>query len=236
VREREAEEQGGLRRLPDLRASGVVQMAIDDSLLREARWTTARRYTWAPPALSLGKHQRWCGDGLSRRPGDGPATGSLDVVRRPSGGRAVLHGADFEWSFAVVFPAGDKRAGRVDTAYEIVARSMSEALTTAGVPLVDTREEPYRRSPLCFSTSLRYDLHTALGKVVAVAQTRREGATLVHGSVLERRPPDPLAQAVERLMGEPWRGEGLGVAGVDRDALWVSFTEALDRRLGKSGV
>lgn len=237
-----AEGPWGVRLLPDLRASGVVQMAIDDALLDEAHWVTARRYEWDPPSLSLGKHQRFPGDDLGRvadetrrEAADGAGAEPLDVVRRPSGGRAVLHGAAFEWSFAVVFPAGDERTGRVDAAYEVVSRAMSDALSASHVPLVDSREEPYRRSPLCFSTSLRHDLHTALGKVVAVAQTRREGASLVHGSVLERRPSERLTRAVERLLGERWRGEGFGAAGVDRDRLWVSFIEALDRRLEETG-
>jgi len=229
-----ANQPWGTRLLPDLDASGAVQMAIDDALLDEATWVAARRYSWTPPALSLGKHQRWPHP-LDRAPGGEAADAGLDVVRRPSGGRTVLHGKDFEWSFAVVFPPGDDRAGRVEAAYAVVAGAMSEGLSAVGVPLLPEREEPYRRSQLCFATSLRHDLHTAVGKVVAVAQTRRDGGALVHGSVLERRPPDRLVRVVERLAGEPWEAEGLAaVGGVDRDQLWVSFIEALDRRLGQT--
>ena len=65
-----AEGPWGVRLLPDLSASGVVQMAIDDALLDEAHWVTARRYEWDPPALSLGKHQRWPGDELCRVAGE----------------------------------------------------------------------------------------------------------------------------------------------------------------------
>jgi hypothetical protein len=110
---------------------------------------------------------------------------------------------------------------------------MADALVAAGVGLADEREEPYRRSALCFATSLRHDLHVDVGKVVAVAQVRRGGATLVHGSVLERRPPGEPTEAVERLVGEPWRGEGLTAAAgaVDADALWMDFLDALESRL-----
>jgi hypothetical protein len=179
----------------------------------------------------------------------------FDIVRRPSGGRAVLHGADFEWSFAVVFPPGAARNGnRVDTTYALVSAAMADALRAAGVTLTAEREEPYRRSALCFATSLRHDLHAAAGKVVAVAQVRRGGATLVHGSVMERRPPAMLTDVVERLVGEPWSGEGMnalrmgaeaaiGRAGgteggspterscVDADRLWALFVGALQARL-----
>src|SRR5665648_398792 len=82
--------------LPELRAGGGAQMALDSGLLETADEVIARRYTWAPPALSLGKFQKY--EPLPGVP--------FDVVRRPSGGRAVLHGEGFEWSFAVAFPAG----------------------------------------------------------------------------------------------------------------------------------
>src|SRR5450759_2406329 len=82
--------------LPELRAGGGAQMAFDTGLLETADEVIARRYTWAPPALSLGKFQKY--EPLPGVP--------FDVVRRPSGGRAVLHGEGFEWSFAVAFPAG----------------------------------------------------------------------------------------------------------------------------------
>jgi lipoate-protein ligase A len=234
-----------LRKLPDLTACGAVQMAVDDGLLDDAIWTTVRRYRWSPPTLSLGKFQRLPG---VADVDDVPEGLPFDVVRRPSGGRAVLHGADFEWSFAVVFPPAARGSGSegraagvgIGSAYEIVSAAMADGLTAAGVHLAEEREEPYRRSALCFATSLRHDLHVQVGKVVAVAQVRRDGATLVHGSVLERRPPTELTAAVERLVGEPWRGEGLdagvesidaGVEGVDAEALWLDFLDGLEDRL-----
>ena len=90
---------------------------------------------------------------------------------------------------------------------------MRRALEREGARLDDTREVPYTRSGLCFATALRHDLLAGGEKVVAVAQARRGRTALVHGSVLERRPPDELVAAVERLVGEPWRGEGLAGAG-----------------------
>ena len=90
--------------LPELRAGGGAQMALDEGLLETAEEVIARRYTWAPPALSLGKFQE-----LQLVPGL-----PFDVVRRPTGGRAVLHGEEFEWSFAVAFPPGraERRSAR----------------------------------------------------------------------------------------------------------------------------
>ena len=194
--------------LPELRAGGGAQMALDAGLLETVDDVTARRYTWAPPALSLGKFQKY--EPLPGVP--------FDVVRRPSGGRAVLHGEGFEWSFAVAFPVGALGAGAragfdVAKPYDIVAGVFAGAFEALGVTLDGGRESAYQRSALCFASVLRHDL-TARGEtLVAVAQARRGGRVLVHGSVLERRPPDELVQVAETLLGEPWQGDGLAGAG-----------------------
>jgi lipoate-protein ligase A len=212
-----------VRWLPPLEAGGGVQMAFDDGLLETAERVIARQYTWDPPALSLGKFQQVV---LGR-----PLP--FEVVRRPSGGRAVLHGAAFEWSFAVVFPAGALRDERVATPYELVSGAFAAALRAAGVPLDVTRAEPYQRSALCFASALRHDLLAGGSKLVAVAQARRGTRTLVHGSVLERRPPLQLVAAAEELLDEPWRGGGLEAGGVvvARERLWRAVLEQLEAAL-----
>ena len=194
--------------LAELRAAGGAQMALDTGLLETADEVIARRYTWAPPALSLGKFQEY-----ETVPGV-----PFDVVRRPSGGRAVLHGESFEWSFAVAFPEGALGAGAragLDVAkpYDVVAGAFAGALDALGVTLDGARASAYRRSALCFASVLRHDLTARGEKLVAVAQARRAGRVLVHGSVLERRPPDELVQVAETLLGEPWQGDGLAGAG-----------------------
>ncbi|MFA4965774.1 MAG: hypothetical protein WC709_09105 [Thermoleophilia bacterium] len=211
--------------LPDLRAAGGAQMALDTGLLETADTVVARRYSWAPPALSLGKFQRV--DEVPKLP--------FDVVRRPSGGRAVLHGEGFEWSFAVAFPpaalgGGGRAAHAVATPYDLVAVAFAAALAEMGVKLDGGREAPYQRSALCFGSALRHDLLCRGEKVVALAQARRGGRTLVHGSVLERRPPDELTQVVEALLGEPWQGEGLAGAGhvLVRETLWNGVLRRLE--------
>ena len=174
-----------LKVLPELRASGGAQMALDTGLLETAEEVIARRYTWAPPALSLGKFQKY-----------EPVPGlPFDVVRRPSGGRAVLHGEGFELSFAVAFPAKALGAGAragLDVAkpYEVVTGAFAGAFKALDVTLDDDRESAYQRSALCFASMLRHDVTARGEKLVALAQARSGGRVLVHGSVLERRPPD----------------------------------------------
>jgi lipoate-protein ligase A len=145
-------------------------MALDGGLLKTAEEVFARRYAWTPPALSLGKFQRV--ELLPRLP--------FDVVRRPSGGRAVLHGDDFEWSFAVVFPAtalGDHPgvAADVTTPYRLVADAFSTTLEELGVILDGDSGDTGRPSPFCFAGVMRHDLATRGEKVVALAQARTRG-------------------------------------------------------------
>jgi lipoate-protein ligase A len=210
--------------LPLVVADGATQMARDEELLGTAAATTARRYLWDPPAVSLGKFQSV----------DVPADLCVDVVRRPTGGRAVLHGAGFEWSFSVALPLAELGSESLQASYRFVTTAMRRALEGEGARLDDTREVPYVRSGLCFATALRHDLLAGGEKVVAVAQARRGRTVLVHGSVLERRPPGELVAAVERLVGEPWRGEGLAASGLalDADAVWSRFTAHLAGALG----
>jgi len=214
-----------IKLLPFLRAGGGAQMALDDGLLNEAEETVARRYVWSPPALSLGKFQKV--DAVPGLP--------FEVVRRPTGGRAVLHGEGFEWSFAVAFPTGSLGADpRVSAhtaiAYDLVARSFAAAFEELGVHVDGGRETPYQRSALCFASALRHDLLARGEKIAAIAQARRGGRVLVHGSVLERRPPDDLTQVAETLLGEPWQGDGLAGAGfvVDGEMLWRRVVARLD--------
>jgi lipoate-protein ligase A len=214
--------------LPEFRAGGGAQMAFDEGLLETADEVIARRYTWAPPALSIGKFQE-----LQLVPGL-----PFEVVRRPSGGRAVLHGEAFEWSFAVVFPpgmptAGPRAAVDVGGPYGLVAAAFGAALLELGVALDGRGEVPYERSRLCFAGALRYDICSRGQKVVAIAQAKKEGRTLVHGSFLVERPPDELTQAVEALVGEAWEAEGLAGAGVmlAPETVWNTALRKLEAAL-----
>ena len=210
--------------LPTLTLGGGAQMAIDDGLLETAEEVSVRRYLWSPPALSVGKFQKL--DLIADLP--------FDVVRRPTGGRAILHGEGFEWSFAIVFPLAALGTQSLQASYRFVNDAFSHALKDIGVRLDPSREADYRRSQLCFSSPLRHDLLAAGGKVVALAQARRRDRVLVHGSVLERRPPLDLVTAVEALLDEQWHGDGLAGAGVEVDGneIWARVLHYVAAALG----
>jgi lipoate-protein ligase A len=214
--------------LPEFHAGGGAQMALDEGLLETVEEVMARRYTWAPPALSIGKFQD-----LPQVPGL-----PFQIVRRPTGGRAVLHGEAFEWSFAVAFPTGVPTAGpraAVDVVgpYGLVAAAFAAALKELGLTLDGSGEVPYQRSALCFAGALRYDICSRGQKLVAIAQAKKQGRTLVHGSFLMERPPDELTQAVEVLVGEVWESEGLAGSGVmlAPETIWRTTLRKLEAGL-----
>ena len=142
----------------------------------------------------------------------------FDVVRRPSGGRAVLHGEGFEWSFAVAFPPGALGAGPgagvdVTTPYDLVAGAFAGAFDGARR---HAGRGPRRRRTSARRCASRARCATTCSRAARSwwpSRRRAEGRVLVHGSVLERRPPDELVQVAETLLGEPWQGDGLAGAG-----------------------
>ena len=160
---------------------GVDNMALDEALLERARETgeaVARVYTWARPTLSLGRNQTAAGCyDLARA-----AALGVDVVRRPTGGRAVLHHR--ELTYAVAAPAG---GDSLRDAYARVTALLLHALHQLGVPA--TRAVPAGRTPIpglapCFELPTRDELVVDGQKLVGSAQWREEGAFLQHGSIL----------------------------------------------------
>lgn len=146
-----------------------------------------RVYSFSPPCLSLGRLQRESGIDMAACERDG-----VDVVRRPSGGRAVLH--QKEVTYAVVCRASDPDlGGRVLEACARIHRAIAAGLAGIGVPTRewaisrDERVAARRRAAAadCFAEPSAHELLDGLGhKLVGSAQARRGGALLQHGSIL----------------------------------------------------
>lgn len=156
-------------------------MALDEALLERARATgeaVVRVYTWARPTLSLGRHQTAAG----HYDLDAAARLGVDVVRRPTGGRAVLHHR--ELTYAVAAPSG---AGTLREAYERVTALLLDALHRLGVPVAPagvTGRAPAPSLAPCFELPTRDELVLDGRKLVGSAQWREDGAFLQHGSIL----------------------------------------------------
>ncbi|GIW05757.1 MAG: octanoyltransferase LipM [Dehalococcoidia bacterium] len=208
------------RLLLDSPADGATNMAIDTAILEAVAAgdapPTLRLYGWAPPCLSIGALQS------VERTLFAPGLPGRDWVRRPTGGRALLH--DRELTYAVVAREDDPFVvGGIGPAYRRIAAALAAGLTqisVAGLAVAPTgRRTPRPSGPACYDTASPYELTAGGRKLVGSAQVRRSGALLQHGSI-------PLSLDRRAL------AERLAVA--DREALVAALTReatALDEVL-----
>jgi lipoate-protein ligase A len=161
-----------------------AQMHADVDLLEAvARGgpATLRLYTWATPALTLGRFQPQ--EDVDQ---DACARLGVDVARRPTGGQALLHGGDV--TYAVAMPQRSGREGSVEGTYTWLARGIIAGLARLGVEArVASRSGP--AGPVCFAGQQGADLRVGDRKVCGSAQLQRDGVVLQHGSILLRRLP-----------------------------------------------
>lgn len=167
-------------------APGAANMRRDLEILEKVRGggspPVLRLYSWSPPALSLGRFQKTAAVAdreECRRLG-------IDIVRRPTGGRAVLHDRELTYSFAVpdvrsLIPAG------VVPSYRFISRALLDAFTLLGIEAElspDKKRDTGLAPGSCFDAPSAYELRVQGKKVVGSAQMRRDGMLLQHGSIL----------------------------------------------------
>lgn len=174
-------------------ASGFNQMAIDEWLLEQHRLGVGlpclRFYSWQPVAISLGYHQHRYPHSWDSLRWDGQ---DIDIVRRPSGGRAVLHQGDL--TYALV---SSPLSGRRRETYKYLCEFLIEGWRDLGIHLsLGGENRRYHQSVNCFSASTAADLVMEDGyKLIGSAQLYRDGCVLQHGSM--RLCPEPdLVKAV----------------------------------------
>ncbi|MBR8832770.1 MAG: lipoate--protein ligase family protein [Stigonema ocellatum SAG 48.90 = DSM 106950] len=169
-----------------LEAAGNVQMAIDRWLLEQhqsgKQGPTLRFYTWSPPAISLGYHQHKYPEHWQHLVWQGQ---KVELVRRPTGGRAVLHQGDLTYAVVVSGLTGD----RIQV-YQKICEFLIQGWRSLGVELhYGTTGRGYIHNPNCFGTATGADLVLPDGnKLIGSAQLRKGGAILQHGSI--RLQPD----------------------------------------------
>jgi lipoate-protein ligase A len=203
------------RLLLDAPATGAWNMAVDEVLLdgvaAGSAPPTLRFYEWAPPCLSLGYFQPF--DVV-----DVPGCRSLgvEVVRRPTGGRAILH--DRELTYSVALPLrllGDD--GGVLPSYHRLSLALERGLHRLGVPVVlapQTAPQPGPdHGPVCFDRPSAHEILLDGRKLVGSAQVRRARAILQHGSILIEPRIDRLLRCL-RIPEGPAGRIAEGVAGL----------------------
>ncbi|MDP2884601.1 MAG: hypothetical protein Q8P51_06235 [Ignavibacteria bacterium] len=159
---------------------------LAQSLVACDRPSVVRFYGWNPPAISLGWHQDIGEIDLEKC-----GKAGIDVVRRPTGGRAILHSD--EVTYSVVLVASQKS---VLSVYQDVSEALMGGLRVLGAEVALVKSQPhlpslYRSSSAvaCFASAARYEIQIAGRKLVGSAQrrfARRNGEEVVlqHGSIL----------------------------------------------------
>lgn len=162
--------------------SGALNMAVDLGLMARARETgeaVLRIYTWAVPTLSFGRNQTAVG----RYALDRIAALGADVVRRPTGGRAILHHREITYSVTALAT----EAVGLRSSYGRINAVLLDALLRLGVPAEVAAPKSRTPKPTdapCFVAPTEGEMTTGGQKLVGSAQWREDGALLQHGSIL----------------------------------------------------
>jgi lipoate-protein ligase A len=198
---------------------GAFNMAFDEMLARAlcegAGSPVLRLYRWKPWAISLGYNQ-----GTDSLNAAACAREGIEVVRRPTGGRAILHAE--ELTYAVVMEAGRRSILQV---YNDISRALVRGLGLFGVDVTLQKSQPdfregyqHASSIPCFTTSARYEIEWQGRKLVGSAQRRfddgEHDAVLQHGSILCGPAHKKLAEFLD----------------VPDDALRTRLRDELDRK------
>lgn len=171
-----------IRLIHDGPGGGAWNMAVDEALMDSARrgLVTVRFYEWQPGCLSFGRNQTAAG---LYDAGDARARG-IDVVRRPTGGRAVYHHK--ELTYSVTAPVDEW--GSLRDAYCRINHALAAGLQSLGAPVTCAGDEPgvapRPTARACFRDPLPGEVTAEGRKLVGSAQWRDGAALLQHGSIL----------------------------------------------------
>jgi len=172
------------RLIYDSPTNGVWNMAVDEAILsaviaKEAS-PTLRFYGWNPPCLSLGHGQAFADVDIFRLQDFG-----WDVVRRATGGKAILH--TDELTYSLVLPQDHPLAqGSIVDSYRNISSGLMAGLNALGATLhADKRADDTKiTGAVCFETPSHYEITDSDGrKLVGSAQLRRRGGVLQHGTL-----------------------------------------------------
>src|SRR5512135_2247801 len=158
---------------------GATNMAIDEAISRAVQANrvppTLRFFGWQPACLSLGQAQP--GSDVDR---EACRLAGVDVVRRPTGGRAILH--TDELTYSVIAPDDDPRVvGTIVDSYQRLSEGLLRGLMLMGVPTQQAeRPDGHNQDagPVCFEVPSNYEIVFGGKKLVGSAQMRKSGVVL----------------------------------------------------------
>lgn len=165
--------------------NGAWNMAVDEALLESIsshdQPPTLRLYDWQPYTLSLGQAQPAGDVNLNALQSHG-----WNLVRRPTGGRAILHADELTYSVTAPIENSILR-GSVIESYRRISTALVEALRLVGL-CADSKPKNQEdahlsKEPVCFQFPSDYEITYLNKKVVGSAQARKKGGILQHGSI-----------------------------------------------------
>ena len=165
-------------------ARGAWNMALDEAILehigRGESIPTLRLYAWTPACLSLGHAQPFADVDMTRLKQHG-----WEVVRRATGGRAILH--TDELTYSVIAPTNEPRVeGSVLESYNRLAQALLHAVKSLDIP-VEMKEGKANNgatpNPVCFEVPSTYEITVNGKKLIGSAQARKKEGVLQHGSL-----------------------------------------------------
>ena len=159
----------------------AVDCAIFEAVASNRQPPTLRLYGWNPFCLSLGYGQRTSDVDIAALDERG-----WELVRRPTGGKAILHGDELTYSLCL--PQDHPLAsGDVVESYRRISAGLLRALEELGLDAESERQEtslrPAAVGPVCFEMPSHYEISVAGRKLIGSAQMRRRGGLLQHGSI-----------------------------------------------------
>jgi lipoate-protein ligase A len=181
-------------------ADGPTNMAVDEAILQSIAegqsGPTLRFFGWAPPCLSLGYGQPVADVDMERLTQLG-----YDLVRRPTGGRAILHTDELTYSVIASMDEPRVRGGVLES-YQQLSAGLLAGLQHLGLGVRADRtyagSETAAKGPVCFEVPSNYEITAGNGaaprKLLGSAQVRKRGVVLQHGSL-------PLTGDLGRICG-----------------------------------
>jgi lipoate-protein ligase A len=220
-------------------------MAADEAILEQmgggSSSPTLRLYAWEPACLSLGRAQPFSDVDTKRLGSHG-----WEVVRRLTGGRAILH--TDELTYSVIAPQDEPRvAGSILESYNRLAGALMRAVHDLGLPveMKEGKADPGgTTNPVCFEVPSTYEITVHGKKLIGSAQARRKEGVLQHGSLplhgdlsrivqaLVFQDEPAREQAAARLMERATTVESILKRVVDWETAAETFVHAFEAELG----
>jgi lipoate-protein ligase A len=213
-------------------------MALDEVIAMEVKkgnaLPTLRLYAWDKPSVSIGYFQKVSDINIDYCMGKG-----IPIVRRPTGGRAILHDHEITYSFSVKTDSGVFSKGLLDS-YKKISNAFGIALSKIGIASeLKLQREPHRnRSPLCFQSTSYGEITVNSKKVIGSAQKRWPNGLLQQGCIpfiIDKDEIDKIFRLKSSERGKKFTGlknifSDINIEKI-KNAIRVSFEETFDIRL-----